>query len=134
MKISILALVLLVSTVSSAVTELPDAAAVPLKTIMKEMSTKLKTIAAQSTDAAKNASSEKIALELVTTVTMAKTVLPSSASDKARQDLYAKMIDDVIANANELAQAFHSNDNTKAAEILGKLSQDKKDGHAEFRK
>lgn len=128
MKNTIVTLVLIVSSFSFAATE-----AVSLKNLMKDMSSKLKTIAAQSTDATKNASSALIALDLVKTVTAAKEVLPSSASDKARQDLYAKMMDDVLNNSKDLAQAFQSNDNTKAAEILAKLSQDKKDGHGEFR-
>ncbi len=105
----------------------------PLKSIMKEMSTKLKTIAAQSTDASKNASSEAIALELVTTVTSAKSAMPSTVTDQARQNLFQKMIDDVIVSSKQLAQAFHDNDNVKAAQILTELSKQKKDGHTEFR-
>ena len=130
MKNHILVLSLMLGSVSFA----QSAVEVSLKSIMKDMSTKLKTIAAQSTDATKNASSEAIANELAKSVGAAKEVIPSSANDKARQDLYIKMIDGVIASSKQLAQAFHDNDNVKAADILSQLSQAKKDGHAEFKK
>ena len=42
------------------------------------------------------------------------------------------MIDGVIQSANDLAAAFHENDNAKAIIILSTLSQQKKDGHERF--
>jgi hypothetical protein len=129
MKKMILAISILTASFSFA----QVAAEASLKTIMKEMSSKLRMIATQSTDPTKNASSEQITLELIKSVTAAKAVFPSSANDKNSQEKYLIMIEGVIASSTELAQAFHNNDNTKAADILRQLSQEKKDGHNEFK-
>lgn len=104
-----------------------------LKAVMKDMSTKLKAIAAQSTDATKNASSEDLSNQLVASIEQAKALFPKSATDAASQDEYVKMIVDVQNLAKELALAFHNNDNQKAADILNQLSQAKKDGHTKFK-
>lgn len=128
MKNLMISLVLVISSFATAQTEVAT-----LKSTMQAMSTSLKAIAAQSTDKTKNASSEKLTLDLIKSVTVAQTLLPSSATDKARKDLYAKMIGQVLTSSKQLAQAFHSNDNTKAAAILVTLTQEKKDGHSSFR-
>jgi len=104
-----------------------------LKSVMKDMSTKLKAIAAQSTDATKNASSEDLSNQLVASIEQAKALFPKSATDAASQDEYVKMIVDTQNLAKELALAFHNNDNQKAADILNQLSQAKKDGHTKFK-
>jgi Cytochrome b562 len=104
-----------------------------LKATMKDMSKKLKTIAAQAKDPSKNADSEKLALELAKSTADAKLHIPTkTAPDKAGQDLYIHMIDGVIQSANDLALAFHENDNAKAIIILSTMSQQKKDGHQRF--
>ncbi len=104
-----------------------------LKDTMKDMSKKLKAIAAQAKDPSKNADSEKLALELAKSTADAKLHIPTkTAPDKAGQDLYIHMIDGVIQSSKDLAQAFHDNDNAKAIIILNTMSQQKKDGHDRF--
>jgi Cytochrome b562 len=103
-----------------------------LKDIMKDMKKILKDISAQAKDPSKNADSEKLALDLAKSTAAAKLHMPKSAPDKAGQDLYIHMIDGVIQSANDLAAAFHENDNAKAIIILSTLSQQKKDGHERF--
>lgn len=104
-----------------------------LKDTMKDMSKKLKAIAAQAKDPSKNANSEKLALELAKSTADAKLHIPTkTAPDKAGQDLYIHMIDGVIQSANDLAKAFHNNDNATAIIILNTLSQQKKEGHERF--
>lgn len=104
-----------------------------LKSLMKDMSSTLRTIAAQSSNPAKNSDSEKLALGLVETVKSAKAYMPGSANSQAEKDLYIKMMDDSANSAQLLAEAFHNNDSAKITELLNKLSQDKKDGHAKFK-
>ena len=114
----------------------PQAPAVEqtLKSVMKEMSTKLKAIAAQAGDVTLNASSEALARELVTLVENGKALFPKTAQDQASQNEYVKMMDDTSLQAQALAEAFHANNNVLANEILAQLSQAKKDGHAKFKK
>ena len=105
-----------------------------LKDNMKDMSKTWKAIAAQAKDPSKNAASEKLALDLAKSTADAKLHIPTqTAPDKAGQDLYIHMIDGVIQSANDLATAFHENDNAKAIIILNALSQQKKDGHERFK-
>ncbi len=103
-----------------------------LKDGMKDMKKILKDISAQAKDATKNADSEKLALDLAKSVTAAKAHIPKTAPDKAGQDLYIHMMDGVIQSANDLAAAFHENDNAKAIIILSTLSQQKSEGHERF--
>jgi hypothetical protein len=103
-----------------------------LKDTMKDMKKILKDISAQAKDPSQNASSEKLALQLANSTAEAKLNIPKTAPDKAGQDLYIHMIDGVIQSANDLAAAFHENDNAKAIIILNTLSQQKKDGHERF--
>lgn len=119
---------LLISSICFAQT----ASAGELKDIMKDMKKILKDISAQAKDPSKNADSEKLALELAKSTAAAKAHIPKTAPDKAGQDLYIHMIDGVIQSANDLAAAFHENDNAKAIIILSNLSQQKKDGHERF--
>lgn len=104
-----------------------------LKEAMKDMSLKLRTISKQAADATKNASSETLTLEFVNSVTAAKALYPQSAQDADAKTLYVKMMDNTIALGNDLAAAFHQNNNAQAAIILNKLSQAKTDGHNEFK-
>lgn len=104
-----------------------------LKSAMKEMSTTLKTITAQASDATKNQSSAALAAKFVQAAEQSKAFLPTSANDPASKAKYAEMMDQVIARGNELQMAFQSNDNTKATTLLNQLVQDKKDGHNQFR-
>lgn len=124
---------LLVSSISFAQTTTP---ATPmsgsLKSTMKDMKKILKDISSQVKDPSKNAESEKLSLELAKITADAKLQIPKSAPDKAGQDLYIHMIDGVIQSANDLANAFHENDNAKAIILLNTLSQQKTDGHERF--
>ena len=130
---NLLILSLLVSSLSFAQATAPVSPIFDsLKTTMRDMSKKLKTIAAQVNDPTKNADSEKLALELAKSTADAKLHIPASAADKAGQDLFVHMIDGVVQSANDLAAAFHENDNAKAITILNTMSQQKKDGHARF--
>lgn len=108
------------------------ASASDLKQVMQDMKKTLKEISVQAKDPSLNASSEKLALQLAKSTADAKLYIPSSAPDKAGQDLYIHMIDGVIQSANDLALAFHENDNAKAIILLSTLSQQKKDGHERF--
>lgn len=103
-----------------------------LKSAMKDMSSKLKAIAQKVNDPKLNAESEKLALDLVNSVTECKKFMPSTAGDQASKDLYLKMIDETIQMSKDLATAFHNNDNTKAISLLDQLSKEKKDGHNRF--
>lgn len=104
-----------------------------LKSAMKEMSTTLKTIAAQASDPSKNQNSVVLAEKFVRAAEESKNFFPSSANDSTSQAKYTEMMEIVIARGNELQMAFQSNDNTKATAILNQLVQDKKDGHNQFR-
>lgn len=106
-----------------------------LKSVMKSMQTNLKAITAQVEDTAKNAESEKLALQLIEITKASKQFLPdhikelpADQQDAQTQD-YLKRIDQVIELQQLLANAFHNNDNTTAVDLLNKLSAAKKDGH-----
>lgn len=104
-----------------------------LKSTMGQMASALKAISAQSQDATKNANSAELTDKFLQLVQKARELIPSTANDKASQEQYIAMIDQVIAHAKELKSAFLNNENTKAIAILNTLVQDKKDGHAQFR-
>ena len=110
-----------------------------LKSYMKTMSSKLKTIASQVSNPSKNSENETLSNEFIQTVEQAKNVLPSDINNLPptqqveRKATYIKMMDQTVQLGKELALAFHNNDNAAANVILGKLSQEKKDGHNEFK-
>ena len=97
------------------------------------MSTTLKAIAEQSADPSKNVASEKLATDLVKSITGAKAFMPDTAKDQASKDMFIKMIDQTIDLAKQLAAAFHQNDNAKANDILNQMVNQKKDGHTRFK-
>ncbi len=104
-----------------------------LKEGMQDMSAKLKVISMQSKDAKQNISSKKLSLSLADSVSASKKFLPKSAIDSASQVLYAKMMDETIDLAKQLADAFDQNNNAKATDLLSKMSQQKTDGHTKFK-
>lgn len=131
-KLAIIAISTMISLTTFAQqppTELP----LSLSGTMKSMSSTLKKIAAQVSDSTKNSDSEKLSDELVALTKAAKDFVPKKASDTDKQQQYLKMIDDTVVLSQELAAAFHNNDNAKAVDILNKLSAAKKEGHTAFK-
>lgn len=114
-------------------------AAMSLKLAMKTMSTKLKAMIPQVSDATKNESSAILADEFVQAALDAKQFLPDTidslpADQQASAKLkYDQMMTTVVDVGHQLATAFRNNDNAAAAAILDKLTQSKKDGHTEFK-
>ncbi|MBC7464754.1 MAG: hypothetical protein H7256_02075 [Bdellovibrio sp.] len=107
---------------------------------MKAMSTNLKAIVAQATEATKNESSAKLADDFVTLTLHAKDfavdsiqALPAEQQAAAKAE-YDKMLEQTAITGQQLAAAFRANDNVLAANLLKQLSQDKKDGHDKFKK
>lgn len=106
---------------------------------MKLMQARLKTISKQATDTAKNGESARLADEFAQITEATKALIPSEvdrlpASEREiRKDLYESMMDDSANLGLKLAEAFRLNDNTKAADLLKRLSKAKKDGHVEFK-
>jgi len=110
-----------------------------LGSVMKAMSSALRKIAAQVSDANQNAASEQLALDFVKNVEASKAFTPKTIRDlpadqqDAKKQEYIKMLDDTAQLGKDLASAFHNNDNKLATDILAKLSTSKKEGHAEFK-
>ncbi len=128
--------VVAISTIISLTTfaqQPPTEAPLNLAGIMKSMSSTLKKIAAQVSDPTKNSESEKLSDELVAMTKNSKDHFPKKASDADKQQQYLKMIDDTVVLSQELAAAFHNNDNAKAVDVLNKLSAAKKEGHTTFK-
>ncbi|MGZ3725939.1 MAG: cytochrome b562 [Pseudobdellovibrio sp.] len=133
MKKIFLALSLISAMAFAQTTPPQESAPTSLKAVMKDMSATLKTIAAQAADPSKNAASEKLANDLVKSITQAKAFMPDTATDQAGKDMFIKMIDQTIDLAKQLATAFHQNDNAKVNDILNSLANQKKDGHDRFK-
>jgi len=110
-----------------------------LASVMKAMSSSLRKIAAQVSDANQNAASEQLALDFVKNVEASKAFTPKTIKDlpadqqDAKKQEYIKMLDDTAQLGKDLASAFHNNDNKLANDILGKLSTSKKEGHVQFK-
>jgi len=104
-----------------------------LKSTMSDMATTLKSISSQSQDSSKNESSIQLTEQFIKSVEKARELLPATANDKASQEQYVAMIDQVLVHAKELKAAFEKNENAKAIAILNSLVQAKKEGHSQFR-
>jgi hypothetical protein len=125
------ALAIVTCTVSLGFSQLLQART--LKSDMKTMSSTLKTISFQVSNPAKNADSEKLALDLVAATESAKNFIPDTVSTADEKQQYIKMMDDTLVIEQELVAAFHNNDTTKAIDMLNKLSASKKEGHRLFK-
>lgn len=107
---------------------------------MKAMSTDLKAIAAQVSDATKNENSAVLADQFVALTLHAKDFSVDSIRDMpadqqtAAKAQYDKMLEQTAITGQQLAAAFRAGDNVLAANLLKQLSQDKKDGHDKFKK
>lgn len=131
-KLAIIAISTLISLTAFA-QQPPTEAPLNLAGIMKSMSSTLKKIAAQVNDPTKNTDSEKLSDDLVAMTKNSKDHFPKKAATTDQQQQYLKMIDDSVVLSQELAAAFHNNDNAKAVDVLNKLSAAKKEGHTAFK-
>lgn len=131
-------IVTVLSLTSFAQTAQPQAPA-NLGATMKSMATSLKKITAQAADATKNAESERLALELVTLTKQSNNFIPQTLKNlpadqqKVQLEQYKKLIDESVTMIEELAAAFHDNNNTKATDLIAKINAAKKEGHNQFK-
>ena len=131
-------IVTLLSLTGFAQTVQPQAPA-NLGATMKSMAASLKKITAQAADATKNAESEQLVLELVATTKLSKNFIPPTLKNlpadqqKVQLEQYNKLIDESVAIMEELAAAFHDNNNTKATDLITKINAAKKEGHNQFK-
>ena len=131
-------IVTVLSLTNFAQTAQPQAPA-NLGAAMKSMATSLKKITAQAADATKNTESEQLTLDLVAMTKNSKNFIPPTLKNlpadqqKVQLEQYNKLIDESVTIMEELAAAFHDNNNTKATDLIAKINAAKKEGHNQFK-
>jgi len=131
-------IVTVLSLTNFAQTAQPQAPA-NLGATMKAMATSLKKITAQAADATKNTESEQLTLDLVAMTKNSKNFIPPTLKNlpadqqKVQLEQYNKLIDESVTIMEELAAAFHDNNNTKATDLIAKINAAKKEGHNQFK-
>lgn len=110
-----------------------------LKDTMKELGARVKTISLQVDDSSLDTQSAALADDVAMLADDSKTFIPdliaqAPAGDRAGMTVqYEKMLDETHQLAIELATALRSGNKVDAKDRLARLSQNKKDGHAEFK-
>ncbi len=98
---------------------------------MKAMGKLLKAITSQVDDVRSNASSAKMADQLVALTLHAKHFTPDHA-DSSVKARYDQALDHLAATERLLAKAFRANDNAKAKKLIDAINAEKKAGHGAF--
>lgn len=128
---SVLAATLMLSI--SNIAQAQDLNPLSIQSTMKAMGNKFKQLTTQVNNPALNESSAKIAEELATAAVASKAYTPNTASTAAAKEQYDRMLDDLAQMCVDIAKAFRAGDNAQAKLILGKMNQNKKDGHTDFK-
>lgn len=110
-----------------------------LKDTMKELGARVKTISLQVDDSSLDTQSAALADDVAMLADDSKTFVPdliaqAPAGDRSAMTAqYGKMLDETHQLAIELATALRSGNKVAAKDCLAKMTQNKKDGHAEFK-
>lgn len=111
----------------------------PLAEIMQKMGANFKSIVAQSTDAAKNASSAELTYQFESLVIEAKHFLPpkieklTGSEREQKVVLYKVLMNDLVRESLALEEAFLNNVPAEISQQISLLKQKRTQAHDEFR-
>ena len=106
---------------------------------MKEMSSELKQIQKQVSDASQNASTIALCDQLSQSIVQAKTFTPKKVSDlpsekqPSEQQAYGEKLDHLLETVGDMKADLEKNDNAAAQALMPDLLQTKSEGHARFK-
>ena len=104
-----------------------------LKDTMTVVGNDLKRMTAQAKDANMNVDSTAAANEIAQFLQHAKNFTPDAIKNEAQKSQYLQALDQSAQIAQQLAQAFQTNDNAKAIELIKSIGQVRRESHSNFK-